>query len=147
MDYRLEMDINRPRAEVLHHFLDVDSLKDWQTSLVSITPLDDLPPRSVGAKTEQVHRMGKREVTMTETITVNDPPEHFAAIYAADGVWNQIENRFTENPDGTTHWVCDNEFRCTGFMRVMAFLFPGMFRKQTREFMEMFRDYVESRPT
>ena len=92
----------------------------------------------------QVHRMGKRQIQMTETITARDLPREFSAVYEADGVWNKVENFLEENPDGSTHWRLTSEFRCTGFMRIMCWIAPGMFKKQTRDFMGDFRDFAES---
>jgi len=144
MKYRLELDIETPRTRVVELFLDPGNLSDWQPDLVSFEPVSGEAPRAVGAVNRQIHKMGRREVVMTETITEHDYPERFSAIYEADKVWNLIENRFTELDAGRTHWVLDCEFKCGGIVRVMAVLFPGMFRKQTMKFMQMFKGYVEN---
>lgn len=146
MQYRLEIDIDRPRAHVVELFLDPGHLQAWQPDLVSFEPIAGADPRAVGARNRQVHRMGKREVEMVETITEHDYPERFAAIFEADKVWNLIENQFTEQGPDRTHWVLDCEFKCGGMVRILAFLFPSMFRKETMKFMRMFKDYVEQTP-
>ena len=144
MKYRLELDLDVPRTRVVELFLDPGSLSEWQPDLVSFEHVSGEAPRAVGAVNRQVHRMGRREVVMTETITEHDYPERFAATYEADKVWNLIENRFTEASAGTTRWILDCEFKCSGFVRVMAALFPGMFRKQTEKFMRMFKEFAEN---
>lgn len=144
MKYRLELDIDRPRGRVVELFLDPGSLSAWQPDLVAFEAMSGPDPRAVGAKNRQVHRIGRREVDMVETITEHDYPERFSATYEADKVWNLIENRFTELGPDKTHWVLDCEFRCGGMVGVMAFFMPGMFRRQTLKFMHMFKDYVES---
>ena len=143
MEYRRQIDIDRPRTEVVDLFLDPENLKAWQPSLVSMELLSGPDPSALGAVTRQLHRMGKREVEMVQTITQHDPPEAFAATYEADKVWNLVENRFTEIDGGRTRWVVDNTFRCAGMMRLMSALFPGMFRKQTLSFMESFKAFAE----
>ena len=143
MPYRLELDLDLPRTRVVELFLDPGNLSDWQPDLVSFEHVSGESPRAVGAKNRQVHRMGRREVEMIETITEHDYPERFSATYEADKVWNLIENRFTELGPEKTRWVLDCEFKCGGMVRVMAFLMPGMFRRQTMKFMEMFKDYAE----
>ena len=145
MRYQRDLDIDAPRDTVLALFLEPDNLTVWQPDLVSFEHVSGEGPRDLGAVTRQVHRMGKREVEMTETITVNDPPENFAAIYEADGIWNLVENRFTETDAGRTHWALTSECRGTGFMvKLMLLLAPGMFRRQTDDLMHRFKAFVES---
>ncbi|MDU6832956.1 MAG: hypothetical protein E6417_23360, partial [Bradyrhizobium sp.] len=81
MHYQLELEINAPRERVVELFLDPDNLQHWQPDLVSFEQISSGAPREVGAKSKQVHRMGKREFEMIETITVHRPPEEFAATY------------------------------------------------------------------
>lgn len=142
MKYACDMTLDLPRDRVVELMDNEENLYKWQKSLVKYEH-ESGEPGQVGAVSRQHHKMGKREVHMTETITVRDFPNQFSAIYAADGVWNQIENYFTENPDGTTHWHLTSEFRCKGFMRVMCWLLPGMFKKQTQEFMMDFKKFAE----
>lgn len=145
MKYQLELDIEQPRDRVIEMFLDPDNLQKWQPDLVSLESISDGDPRAVGAKCRLVHRMGKREVVMIETITVYNPPEEFSATYEAHKVWNLIENRFFEAGPDKTRWVLDCEFRCGGIVRIMAIVMPGMFRKQTMKFMQQFKAFAESR--
>ena len=144
MQYRLALDIDAPRARVVELFLDPGTLSAWQPDLVSFETISGTDPRAVGAKSRQVHKTGKSEVVMVETITVHDFPERFAASYEADKVWTLVEPRFTEVDAGTTRWIVDNTFKCGGVVRLMAVLFPAMLRKQTLTFMQRFKDYVES---
>ena len=143
MRYTLEMELDQTRERVVELFLDHKNLFEWQEGIVDFEPLGDGDPRGVGARNRQVHRMGKREIEMVETITVANAPREFAATYEADGVWNLIENEFDELSDGRTKWTLHSEFKCTGMMRIMAFLMPGMFKKQTLAFMKMFKAFVE----
>ena len=88
--------------------------------------------------------MGKGTFEMIETITVYNPPGEFAASYEAQGVWNLIENRFTETAQGKTRWVLDAQFKFPSLMmKLMAWLAPGMFRKQTLRFMQRFKAFAE----
>lgn len=144
MRYQLDLDIDAPRDRVVALFLDPENLTKWQPDLVSFEPLGDGDPRAVGAKSKQIHRMGKRQVEMIETITAHNHPDEFSATYEADKVWNQNTNRFVDLGDGKTKWIVDSEFRCSGFVGLLAFVMPGMFRKQTLKFMRQFKDFAES---
>jgi hypothetical protein len=77
MRYQLELEIDAPRERVVELFLDPDNLQQWQPDLVSFEQISPGAPREVWAKSKQVHRMGKRELEMIETITVHRPPEEF----------------------------------------------------------------------
>jgi uncharacterized protein YndB with AHSA1/START domain len=142
MRYQLELDIDLPRERVIEIFLDADNLQKWQPDMVSITHISG-EPREAGAKNRQVHRMGKREIEMVETIMAPNPPYEYSATYEADGVWNLIENQFIDIDGQKTHWILDNEFKGTGIMKLMTFLLPWMFKKQTRTFMNLFKDFAE----
>lgn len=144
MDYQLELEINAPRERVVELFLDPDSLKQWQPDLLSLEQISSGAPREVGAKWKQVHRMGKREFEMIETITVHRPPEDFAATYEAQGVANLVTNRFTETTVGTTRWVLNSHFTFPSLMmKLMALVWPAMFKKQTMTFMQRFKEFAE----
>lgn len=142
MRYELELDINAPRDRVIQLF-DAGRLKEWQPSLVRYEQLSGQGMRGVGSQSKQLHRMGRREVEMLATVTVDNPPEQMSATYESGPVWNLIENWFEDRGD-VTHWTLASEFRCKGiFMNVMLRVFPGMFKKQTREYMQYFKDFVE----
>lgn len=144
MRYEIELFVEAPRERVLELFLDVKNLKKWQPSLVSYESLSD-GSLEVGAKSKQLHRMGNREVEMIQTITVNDYPNDFHATFEAKDVWNLIENRFAEEGEYRTRWNLTSDFRSTSFMmKAMMLLFPGMFKRQTHEFMHHFKNFVES---
>lgn len=144
MRYQLELEIGAPRARVVELFLDPGNLKKWQPDLVSFEQIGPGKPREAGTKSKQVHRMGKREMQLVETITIHNPPEKFAATYEAEGVWNLIGNRMTETSAGTTRWVLDTEYKFSSLMmKFFALLFPGMFKKQTLKFMQRFKEFAE----
>ena len=144
MRYQLELDIELPRERVIELFLDAQNLSKWQPDLVSFEHIEGVEARRVGAKSRQVHKMGKREVEMIETITAHNYPDEFSATYEADGVWNLIENRFVDVGGRKTNWILDSEFKCSGIMRIIAFLMPGMFKKQTFTFMRRFKEFAEN---
>ena len=144
MRYRLELEIDAPRERVVKLFLDPDNLQRWQPDLVSFEQLGAGAPRAVGTKSKQVQRMGDREFEMIETITVHNPPGEFAATYEAQGVCNLISNYLTETANDKTRWVLDSRFKFPSLpMKLMALLFPGMFRKQTLTFMQRFKEFAE----
>lgn len=145
MRYQLELELDAKRDRVVELFLDADNLKKWQPSLVRFDVVGDGEFRGVGAQSRQLHRMGNREVDMLATITVENYPENFSATFEADDVWNLIENRFVEQAGNRTAWTLTSDFRSSKWwMKGFMVLFPGMFKKQTQEFMGHFKEFVES---
>lgn len=142
MKYSLQLDLDLPRERVLELFDNPDNMKEWQPGLVSYEHLGG-EPGQVGATAKLVYKMGKRDVEMIETVTHRNLPDEFFGSYEAKGVYNYIENRFTELDANTTRWDFYTEFKMTGFMKVMGWIMPGSFKKQSFKFMKLFKEFAE----
>ncbi|MGB7786229.1 MAG: SRPBCC family protein [Salinimicrobium sp.] len=142
MKYTQEIEINRPIDEVVALFKNPENLYKWMDGLQSYQQLSGVPGQP-GAKSKLEFKMGKREIEMVEIIKVNDLPEEFTATYEAKGVFNVISNKFIELPDGRTRYITENEFRFKGFMKLMGWLMPGAFKKQSWKYMLAFKEFVE----
>ena len=80
-----------------------------------------------------------------ETITKSDFPNEFHATYTTKGMNNIQKNYFTETPEGHTRWTSVNEFSPLSFsMRIMLFLMPRAFKKQSIKYMQDFKNFVEN---
>ena len=142
MKYSCELVVKVPRERMLELFDSRDNQFEWQEGLVSFDHSSG-EPGQVGAKSDLVYKMGKREIRMVETITERDLPDKFSGTYEADGIWNLVENTFTEHGEDT-HWRVDTEFECKGFfLNLMARFAPSMFKKQTMKFMKDFAAFAE----
>ncbi len=144
MRYQLELEIDVPREHVVELFLDPENLTKWQPSLVSFESIKGNDAREVGAQSRQVHKMGAREVEMIETITAHDYPHTFSATYEGGGVFNAIENSFSEIGAQKTKWVLSSECRSSKWIvKLMLFFLPGLFRRQSLAFMTQFKEFAE----
>lgn len=143
MRYQLELDIDAPRQCVIDQFLEADNFLKWQPDIISLEPLSG-EPRAIGSTTKQIYRMGKGELEMIETIVEPNPPFEFSATYEAGSVWNLVENQFVEAGESKTKWILESDFRSRGIMGLLAFVMPGMFKKQTMRHMNLFKDFVEA---
>lgn len=143
MRYTCETTIDLPRERVIELFDSTENMYKWQDGLVSFDAIEGAPGQ-VGAKSRLKYKMGKREIEMVETITERDFPERFSGTYEAKGVWNVVENTFTDQGEGRTGWRIDTEFRCSGLMKVFAFLMPGAFKKQTAKMQSDFKAFAEN---
>lgn len=144
MKYTLEIIIKSPREEVIKKLDNIDNIKHWQRGLVSAEHLSG-SPGEVGAKMKLSYKFGKRQMDLIETITKRDFPDEFNATYETKDMHNTIQNIFEETPEGYTQWTSHSEFTPSSFiLRVMIFLMPGAFKKQSKKYLEDFKDFVET---
>ena len=144
MKYTNEIQINLPRDHVVELMDNAENMKHWQKGLIKYKFLDENQGKE-GSQMELEYQMGKRNIKMIETITKANFPNEFSATYETKGVWNLVENYFTENPDGTTKWVSDSDFRFSGFMKIMSWFMPtSMFKKQSCQYLDDFKEFAES---
>lgn len=144
MKYSHEIIIDAPRDEVLRKLEDMENIKHWQRGLIGYETLSGQPGNE-GAKTRFRFRSGARKVGLVETILKRDLPYEFHAEYEARGLHNVQKNFFSELPDRKTRWVSQTEFefRSPG-MRILGFLLPGTFKRQSMRYLEDFKRFAES---
>jgi len=143
MTYITEIIINLPRKDVINKLDNVDNIKHWQRGLISVEHLEGIPGK-IGAKMKFKYKFGKREMELIETITKNNFPDYFDAIYNAKNIHNIQKHKFVELSMNSTKWISENEFQLSGFMmKLMAFLMPGSFKKQTLKYMQDFKAFAE----
>lgn len=143
MKYSCQIIIDRPIHEVIEKFDSVDNMYKWMKGLERVEPISG-EQGQVGAKMKLIFQMGKRKMEMIETVTVRNLPHEFSGTYEANGVLNIVKNFFEPTSDGKTLYKTDQEFQFKGFMRIIGFLFPGAFKKQSMKYLEDFKAFAES---
>jgi len=122
----------------------IDNLKHWQRGLQSTEHLSG-NPGDLGSKLKLNFKYDKRRMEIIETITKSDFPNEFCATYATKGMNNIQTNYFSETSDGFTKWTAINEFTPLNFpMRIMLFLMPKAFKKQSLKYMQDFKNFAEN---
>ncbi|GJQ61331.1 MAG: hypothetical protein SCALA702_03840 [Melioribacteraceae bacterium] len=142
MVYTIEVEIQVPREKVIELFDSSENIKKWQPTLVSFEHISGEPGQP-GAKSKMVYKMGKGETEMTETIVTRNFPDTFDATYETKGVKNYLYNKFEEIDANTTKWSMTSDFRFAGLYKLMGWLMPGAFKKETRKSMEKFKEFAE----
>lgn len=142
MKYTVETTINLPVNEVAALFENPDNLKLWQPGLISFEHLSG-KPGTVGAKSRMKYKMGSREIEMIETITAKKFPYQFHANYEAKGVFNIVKNYFDPIGEKKTKYISEQEFEFSGFMKLMGWLMPGVFKKQSKKYLKDFKAFAE----
>lgn len=143
MKYSKEIIIDLPREEVIAKMENPDNFKHWQKGFISYNHLSGVPGKEK-ALSKLKYKMGKREIEMIETIEKNNLPSKLFLTYDAKGVFNRQKNYFEKVNENATKWISDNEFEFSGFMKLIAFLMPGSFKKQTYEYMKDFKAFAEN---
>lgn len=146
MKYTVAVEIDLPLPEVIKVFDDPDNWPKWRDGFVSAEPLRGSPGEE-GSLTKLVNRVGGRDIEMTEAVENKNLPEQVTCVYAAPGywfgAWNRVTSRFRELESNKTEWELESEFRCTGLLKVMSILTPGMFRSASLKEMNSFKDFAE----
>jgi len=126
MKYSVEIDVDLPREEFITMFDNPENLHKWQPELIQFENFSGIPGH-VGSKSKLRYRMGRSECELIETITKRDLPNEFSGTYETKGVWNSVENFFSEINKSRTRWKMNSEFRgTTMFMKLMSTKNPNL---------------------
>ena len=153
MKYTVWIEISLPRERVAQLLADPAHLPKWLRGLVLHEPLSGMHGQ-LGTKSRVVMQMRQQKMECTETITRREPADlhgiprdsvvHFEREIVAKGMWSAGRERLTEASPDTTLWESENEYRFTGvLMRLVGFLMPGAFRKQSQQHMQDFKAFAE----
>jgi hypothetical protein len=143
MKYSNEVVVAIPRSELIKKLDDPNNMKHWQRGLQSAEQLNGVPGQE-GAQMQLEYQMGKRNIKMVETIIKRAFPDEFHATYETKGVYNLQKNYFIELDEHSTKWVSESEFRFSSLgMKLMGWLMPGAFKKQSQKYLEDFKNFAE----
>ncbi|WP_405787355.1 SRPBCC family protein [Streptomyces sp. NBC_00029] len=153
MKYTVSLEIALPRENVVQLLADPAQMPKWLRGLVLHEPLSGAHGH-VGTTSRVVMQMGQRKMECTETITRREPTDlhgipkgsvvHFDREIVGEGMWSAVRDRLTEAGPETTLWASENEYRFSGLtMRLVGFLMPGAFRKQSLQHMRDFKAFAE----
>lgn len=145
MKYECSVEINAPLNKTVEMWQDESGFKHWQDGFQKIEPIDGTP-NTVGAKSKIYLEQGKRKMELLETIQVMNLPEEKTGLYEHIHMTNTQTSRFKPLGENKTLYISEVEYtKFNGFMpKLMAKLFPGMFKKQSQKWMDQFKAYVES---
>ena len=84
-------------------------------------------------------------MVLTETITSNQLPDSFEATYHHKHMDNTMKCTFKALGDNKTRFEYEYEYTRINWImpKLLAILFPGMYRKQGEKWMQQFKESVE----
>lgn len=143
MKYSNQIDIYLPLNRVIELFDNEENLGKWQPGFISFEHLNGEKGQA-GAKSKLTYQRGKGQIEMIETITLNELPHRIDLTFEMKGTLNIMSNQFEALDNNSTRWVSDNEFQFSSFMyKIMGWMMPGAFKKQSYKFMENFKAFAE----
>ena len=138
------VEINQPREKVVELFADPQYLGEYQDGfqrkeLISGEAGED------GAVSKMYYQSGNRNMELTETITANCLPESFEASYHHTHMDNTMKCTFVKLNQKQTRYEYEFEYTRINWVmpRLMAILFPNMYRKQGEKWMQQFKAFAE----
>jgi len=144
MKFKGQQDINAPRDVVVECFKDPEYLNEYQDGFIRKELISGVEGEN-GTISNMYYMMGKREMELEETITNNQLPDLFEATYRHIHMDNTMKVSFTKLDANTTRYHYDIEYTRINWIipKLMAILFPGMYRKQGEKWMRQFKEFVE----
>ncbi len=146
MTYTCTVDINLPIDKVAVLWANEENFKHWQDGFQSIVLLEGIKD-NVGAKSKITLLQGGRKMELIETILSDNLPEEKCGRYEHIHMTNTQTTRFERLAENKTRYTSEVEYtKFNGFMpKLLAKLFPGMFKKQSQKWMDQFKVFAEER--
>lgn len=146
MKYKCSVEIQKPIQEVIKLWGEEENFNKWQDGFVSIELLEG-EKGAIDSKSRILLAQGKRKMELIETIIENNLPEGKTALYEHIHMSNTQKSSFQELEENKTLYSSEVEYiKFNGFMpKVMAKLFPSLFKKQSEKWMKQFKEFAESK--
>ena len=145
MKFQGSVTIEKPFEEVTSLYANPANLKEWQDGFMKKDLLKG-EEGAVGAVSKIYFQQGKRTMELTETILENNLPYSFRAFYHHTHMDNTLTTTFEAIGENRTLYETKGEYIAfRGFVpKMLAVLFPGMFRKQAYKWMVNFKNFAEN---
>ena len=139
------IDIDQSIEIVSNYFIDPNYLGEYQEGFVK-KELIKGEQGAAGAVSKMYYANGKHSMVLTETIISNNLPHSFEAFYHHQHMDNTMKCEFEKLSENRTRYSVKVEYTRIAWVmpRLMAMLFPGMYKKPARKWMENFKRFVEA---
>ena len=138
------VDIERPRDVVVSYFINPKYLGEYQDGFIK-KELISGDTGEAGAVSMLYYGDDKRKMELRETIITNDLPNVFIAEYHHKYMDNSMKCEFQPLDDDRTRYKYEFEYTRINWImpKLMAILFPSVYRKQGEKWMRQFKEFVE----
>ena len=144
MIHKGSIEIEQSRAKVVEIFANPDNLKEYQDGFIK-KELQSGNEGEVGAISKMFYKNGRHNIELTETITKNELPDSFEASYHHKHMDNTMKCNFVAINENRTRYEYEYEYTRINWVmpKLMAILFPGMYRKPAEKWLRQFKEFVE----
>ncbi len=145
MKYKGSIEIDKSRDEVVKFFVDPKYIGEYQDGFIRKDLIKGELSKD-GAISKMVYKYGNRDMELTETIIANRLPESFESSYHHKHMDNLMKCKFIVLDVNRTKYEYEFEYTRISWLmpKLMAILFPSMYRKQGEKWMRQFKDFVEN---
>jgi hypothetical protein len=139
MKFKLELILNKPRAEVWKAFTNPSNMSKWQSSLTKTELLSGMQGQP-GAVSKLTFEENGREFSLIEKVTTRDEPNQYDVVYENEFTDNPMRHSFKEQGDNETLWIVEAEFKFKTFaMKLLGPLLKKNFVRRTQKDMGVFQ--------
>lgn len=144
MKFKGSININQPIESVAEMFANPEYLGEYQEGFVKKELIAGKKGQN-GAVSMMYYKNGKHEMELKETITANQLPHSFEAFYHHKHMDNTMKCYFTALDENKTKYETEVEYTRINWVvpRLMAMLFPSMYRKPAQKWMNNFKLFAE----
>lgn len=144
MKFTCKVVINRPLAEVVALWQDENHFKEWQSGFQRIEHISGTPG-TAGAQSKIFLDDGRHKMELLQTVqTANLPDEHKVLVEHKHMDNIQVTRFKALGPNQTEYSSEIDYFKMKAFIpKLMAFLMPGVFRKQVQKWLDQFKAFAE----
>lgn len=144
MKFKGSIEIKKPILLVTELFADTNSLKEYQDGFVRKELVSGQEGKN-GAISKMYYKYGSRDMILTETIINNNLPDSFEAFYHHKHMDNTMKCQFKALDTNLTKYEYEFEYTRMNWImpKLIAILFPGMYRKQGEKWIRQFKEFVE----
>ena len=144
LKFTCSVEINKPKESVASYFADPQYLGYYQDGFIG-KKLISGNEGDEGAISDMFYKYNNQKMVITETIMSNQLPDYFRGLYTHEHMDNFMISRFVVIDKDWTRYEAEIEyieFR-TFYIKILAKLFPSMFKKQVQKWLDNFKHFVE----
>jgi len=146
MKFKISTVINKPRDIVIQYFIDPQYMSHYHNGFIRKENVEG-EPQQTNSTAILYYDMGKRGIMeLHETILDNALPDHFLAAYHHSHTDNTMLSTFEALDENTTRYDAEVDYTALrGFvLKLISWIYPGMFKKQVVLMIDNFKKFVES---
>ena len=145
MKYTCNIEVKRSKEDCVKLWLDESYYARWQDGF-QYKEWKYGRPNATGSISNILFAQGKRKIELEETILENNLPDFILGEYVHVHMINSQKISFQSISETTTLITSEVDYKAfySFLPKMMAKLFPGMFKKQSQKWLDQFKRMAET---